>query len=134
MILEKSDRIVCSLIPTEEPVDERYRLRFNLGQGGQSVVSYGYSIKFILIDEKNLLLYRNIMEIGYSVVKRAVKVKSERGKKGELAHWDQKTMRLLSKNFIDQSCKITGEEYRPKIKRAMRKLLSKVNQTFPAKD
>ena len=63
------------MIPAEEPVDERYRLRFSLGQGGQSIVSYGYSIKFVLIDEKNLLLYRNIMEIGYSVVKRAVKEK-----------------------------------------------------------
>ena len=122
------------MIPAEESVDERYRLRFNLGQGGQSIVSYGYSIKFVLIDEKNLLLYRNILEIGYSVAKRAVKVKSERGKRDLLPHWDQKTMRLLSKNFIDQSCKITGEEYRPKIKRAMRRLLSKVDETFPAKD
>ena len=122
------------MIPAEEPVDDRYRLRFILGQGGQSVVSYGYSIKLVLSDEKNLLLYRNIMEIGYSVVKRAVKEKSERGKKDQLPHWDQKTMRLLSNNFIDQSCKITGEEYRPKLKKAMRKLLSKVNQTFPAKD
>ncbi|MDG6997863.1 MAG: hypothetical protein JRN15_01975 [Nitrososphaerota archaeon] len=122
------------MIPTEEPVDQRYRLRFSLGQGGQSVVSHGYSIKFILIDEKNLLLYRNILEIGYSVVKRAVKEKSERGKKDQMPHWNQKTMRLLSRNFIDQSCKITGEEYRPKLKKAMRRLLSKINQTFPAKD
>lgn len=122
------------MIPAQEPVDDRYSLRFVLGQGGQSVVSYGYSIKFVLSDEKNLLLYRNILEIGYSVVKRAVKVKSERGKKDQLPHWDKKTMRLLSNNFIDQSCKIAGEEYRPKIKKAMRKLLSKVNHTFPAKD
>lgn len=97
-------------------------------------MSHGYTIKFILIDEKNLLLYRNILEIGYSVVKRAVKEKPERGKKDQLPHWDQKMLRLLSQNLIDQSCKITGEEYRPKIKKAMRRLLLKINQKFPAKE
>lgn len=122
------------MIPAEESVDDNFRLRFSLGQGGQSVVSYGYSINFTLIDEKNLLLYRNILEVGYSIVKRAVKEKQERGKKGPAPRWDQKTLRFLSKNFVDQTCKIVGEDYRPKLNKAMRRLLVKVNKAFPALD
>jgi hypothetical protein len=122
------------MFPYEEPIDERYRIRFSVGSGGKSALSHGYSIKFILIDEKNLLLYRNILELGYSSVKRSVKTKTEngKGKKDSMPSWNNRTVKLLSENFVDESVKIIGEYYHRKIRKAVNRLIKKVDEISPS--
>lgn len=122
-----------SLLPTfEEPVDQRYRIRFNLGDANQSALSHGYSIKFTLIDVQNLLLYQNIMELSYSSVNRVVKERTvqapilRRKVTPAKVPWNEKTLRLLSQNFIEDVCKMIGEEYRLPVKKAMRVLSRKI--------
>jgi hypothetical protein len=123
------------MLPNEEPIDERYRVRFSVGSGSKSALSHGYSIKFILIDEKNLLLYRNILELGYSSVKRSIKTKTEngKGKKDSVPSWNNRTMKLLSENFVDESSKIIGDNYHRKIRRAVNRLIKKVDETSPSR-
>lgn len=123
------------MLPHEEPIDERYRIRFSVGDGSKSALSHGYSIKFILIDEKNLLLYRNILELGFSSVKRSVKVKTEnlKGKKDSIPSWNSRTMKLLSENFVDESSRIIGESYRGRIRKALTRLIKKVDDALPSR-
>jgi hypothetical protein len=116
------------MLPHEEPIDDQYRIRFSVGAGSKSALSHGYSIKFILIDEKNLLLYRDILELGYSSVKKSVKIKSDgaKGKKESTPSWNSRTIKLLSENFVDESLKIMGETYRRKVRRAINRLVKLV--------
>lgn len=123
----------------EEPLDDRFRIRFSYGDGSHSVLSHGYAIKFILIDEKNLLLYRNILESTYSSVKRSVKentaAKPEkaRWKKAQLEkpNWSENTLQLLSRNFVDESCRLIGEEYRERMKKSIRRIMRRMDEIFP---
>jgi hypothetical protein len=122
----------------EEPIDARFRVRFSFGDGSHSALSHGYSIKFILLDENNLLLYRNILESSYSSVKRSVKEKSPGGEKtiwkkspSTKPLWSESTLQLLSRNFVDESCRLIGEEYRPILKKSVRRLLVRMNEAFP---
>jgi hypothetical protein len=116
------------MLPHEEPIDERYRIRFSVGDSSKSALGHGYSIKLILIDEKNLLLYRNILELSYSSVKKSVKIKTEsaKGKKESTPSWNSRTIKLLSENFVDESSKIMGETYRRKVRRAINRLIKLV--------
>ena len=122
----------------EEPVDDRFRIRFSYGDGSHSVLSHGYAIKFILIDEKNLLLYRNILESTYSSVKRSVKEKSAgkpekvrwRRTQSEKPEWSENTIQLLSKNFVDESCRLIGEDYRAKMKKTVRRIMRRMDEIF----
>ncbi len=119
----------------EEPINKRYKVRFYFNKGSQSPLGYGYSIKLTLIDEQNLLLYQNILELTYSSVNRAVKAKSVRAPsiirgKGAVSKpsWNEKTLQLMSRNFVDDGCKIIGEEYRLPIKKAMKKSNLKLDE------
>ena len=120
----------------EEPINDRYKIRFHLSNGSESPLSYGYSIKFTLIDKQNLLLYSNIFELSYSSVKRAVKEKtvqgSVRGKKSATSGTvlNEMAVKLLSRNFVDESSKIIGEENRLPIKRSMKRLRLKMDELF----
>jgi hypothetical protein len=123
----------------DEAVNDRYKIRFSFGEGSQSPLSRGYSIKFTLIDEQNLLLYQNIVELSYSSVRRAIKGKNVRpgsnAREREVAPaepiWDEKTLRHLSRNFVDEACKVMGEDYRRQVGKAMKQLISKLNQLHP---
>ena len=102
----------------EESINDRYKIRFYFSRGSQSPLSSGYSLRFTLIDEQNLLLYQHILELTYSSVNRAVKQKparapaSGRGTKGSTSRnaWNEKTLQLLSRNFVDDGCRILGED------------------------
>ncbi len=127
-----------SMPQQDEPVDERFKIRFSVGDSRKSAISHGHAIKFVLIDKENLLLYQNILELNYSISKRAVREKSSsvtsvRGKKGWTTKidWDEKTMRLLSENFVKESCKVIGEAYRPKLRKAVNRLVLNVEKLFP---
>lgn len=122
----------------EESINDRFKIRFYLSNGSESPLSYGYTIKFILIDKQNLLLYSNILELSYSSVKRAVKEKvvhsstNVRRKKGATSGTvlNEAAVRVLSRNFVDESSKIIGEENRLLVKRAMKRLRLKMDELF----
>jgi hypothetical protein len=96
-------------------------------------LSHGYSIKFTLIDERNFLLYQNIFELTYSSVNRSVREKTPRtpatlrgSKTVARTSWNEKTIRLISRNFVDDACKLIGEEYRLLVRRAIKRLNLKI--------
>lgn len=124
----------------DEPVDDRFKVRFSFGDSSQSPVSHGYSIKFTLIDEQNLLLYQNILELTYSSINRAVAGKnlrvpsSLRGKEApQKTSWSEKTLQLMTRNFVEDASKIIGEEYRLPVRRALKKLNLKVEALIHSK-
>lgn len=122
----------------EEPVDDRFKIRLSYGDGSHSVLSHGYAIKLTLIDEKNLLLYRNILESSYSSLKRSVKEESSgkpekiqwKNVQSEKPVWSENTLQLLSRNFVDESCRLIGEDYRAKMKKTVRRIMRKKDEIF----
>lgn len=73
------------------------------------------------------------MELSYSSVNRVVKEKTaqapilRRKVSPSKVPWNERTLQLLSRNFIDDACRMIGEEYRLPVKRAMRNLNRKIS-------
>jgi len=88
-----------------------------------------------LVDGKNLLLYQNILELSYSSVGRVIKEANANGlsrvrakKAADLRAVEiQIILELMSRNFVNDACKVIGDEYRLPVKRAMKKLRLKVD-------
>ena len=119
-------RIGGFLLPScEESIDGRFKVRFYFSRGSRSPLSHGYSVKLTLIDEQNLLLYQNILELSYSSVNRSVKDNSRPTRTKSAAvktSWNEKTLKLMSRNFVEEATKLIGDEYRLPVKRALKKI------------